>query len=147
MTSGASGSLGRCAAGRIIGAGRSSGEEFDFPESANIGEPALIIWLTAIAEEIDFYRKVVGRSPDPDELEALTWAGVALGSRCTELDSVRARRALTVATRDVAGVFKRFDVLLLPTTAELPEKIGQIDGRTAAFDLDRWNSDSYGYAP
>ncbi|MGO8858418.1 MAG: amidase [Steroidobacteraceae bacterium] len=122
-------------------------KEFDFPESANIGEPALIIWLTAIAEEIDFYRKVVGRSPEPHELEALTWAGVALGSRCTALDYVRARRALTRATRDMADVFKRFDVLLLPTTAELPVKIGQIDGRTAAFDLDRWNSDSYGYAP
>jgi amidase len=120
---------------------------FDFPASANIGEPALIIWLTAIAEEIDFYRSRVGRPPEPHELEALTWAGVALGSRRSALDYVRARRSLTDATRDMADVLKRFDVLLLPTTAELPPRIGQIDGRTAAFDLDRWNSDSYGYAP
>jgi amidase len=121
--------------------------EFVFPDSADIGDPAFIIWMTAIAEEIDFYRGRVGRPPEPDELEALTWAAVALGKRCTALDYARARRALTVASRDMADVFKRFDVLLLPTTAELPVRIGQIDGRTAAFDLDRWNADSYGYAP
>jgi amidase len=38
-------------------------------------------------------------------------------------------------------------MLLLPTTAALPVRTGQIDGRTAAFDFDRWNRDSYGYAP
>jgi len=121
--------------------------EFAFPDSANIGDPALIIWLTAIAEEIDFYRGRVGREPAPDELEALTWAAVDLGKRSTAIDYVRARRALTVATRDMTDVFRRFDVLVLPTTAELPVRIGQIDGRTAAFNLDRWNADSYGYAP
>ncbi|MDB6082821.1 MAG: Amidase [Gammaproteobacteria bacterium] len=121
--------------------------EFAFPASANVGEAALVIWMTAIAEEIDFYRGRVGRSPEPDELEALTWASVALGERCSALDYVRARRALGTATRHMAELFKEFDVLLLPTTAELPVRIGQIDGRTAAFDLDRWNSDSYGYAP
>jgi len=121
--------------------------EFAFPDSANIGDPALVIWLTAIAEEIDFYRERVGRTPAPDELEALTWAAVALGKRSTAIDYVRARRALTAATRDMADVMKRFDALILPTTAELPVRIGQIDGRTAAFDLDRWNADSYGYAP
>ena len=121
--------------------------EFAFPASANIGEAALIIWLTAIAEEIDFYRSRVGRAPQPAELEALTWAGVDLGNRSTAVDYVRARRALTVATRDMAEASQGFDLLLLPTTASLPVPIGQIDGRTAAFNLDRWNADSYGYAP
>jgi amidase len=121
--------------------------EFEFPESADIGEPALVIWLTAIAEEIDFYRGRVGRPPAPEELEALTWAAVATAERCTALDYARARRALTAAARDMAGLFTRFDVLLTPATADLPVRIGQIDGRTAAFDLDRWNADSYGYAP
>jgi len=121
--------------------------EFRYPASANIGEPAALIWMTATAEEIDFYRGQVGRDPQPNELEALTWAAVALGRRCSAVDYVRARRALTAATRDMAEAFKRIDVLLLPTTADLPVLTGQIDGRTAAFDLDRWNQDSYGYAP
>ena len=120
---------------------------FEFPASANIGEPALIIWLTAIAEEIDFYRAQVGRSPQREELEALTWMAVDVGARRSALDYARARRALAVATRDMAELFRRFDLLLLPTTAELPPKTGSIDGRTAAFDLERWNAASYGYAP
>jgi amidase len=134
-------------AGELLARAGHQVREFVFPASANTGEPALVIWLTAIAEEIDFYRGRVGRSPETHELEALSWAAVAMGKRCTAVDYARARRALTLATRDMAEVFKRFDVLIMPTTAELPVRIGQIDGRTAAFDLDRWNADSYGYAP
>jgi len=130
----------------LSGAGHAVAD-FTFPASANIGEPALIIWLTAIAEEIDFYRTRVGHAPAPHELEALTRAAMAVGERSSALDYVRARRALSVATRDMADLMQRFDVLLLPSTAELPVRIGQIDGRTAAFDLERWNADSYGYAP
>ena len=40
-----------------------------------------------------------------------------------------------------------FDLLLTPTTADVALRTGQIDGRTAAFDFERWNQDSYGYAP
>jgi amidase len=121
--------------------------EFAFPASANIGDPAAVIWLTAIAEEIDFYQSRIGRDPEPHELEALTWASVTVGKRSSAVDYARARRALTAATYEMATLFERFDVLLLPTTAGLPVRIGQIDGRTAAFNLDRWNADSYGYAP
>ena len=133
--------------GRLLARAGHRVAAFEFPASANIGEPALVIWLTAIAEEIDYYRARVGRAPEPDELEALTWAGVAAGARSSALDYVRARRALTLATREMGELFTHFDVLLLPTTASLPPRIGQIDGRTAAFDLERWNADSYGYAP
>ena len=121
--------------------------DYEFPESANVAEAAAIIWMSATAEEIDFYRGRIGRDPQPNELEALTWACVALAKRNNAIDYVRARRALTAATRDMAEAFQHIDVLLLPTTASLPPRTGQIDGRTAAFDLDRWNRDSYGYAP
>jgi amidase len=120
---------------------------FEFPDSANIGEQSAFVWMAATAEEIDFYRGRVGRDPRANELEALTWACVALAKRCTAVDFLRARRALTAATRDMAGAFQRIDVLLLPTTAALPVLTGQIDGRTEAFDMDRWNRDSYSYAP
>jgi amidase len=121
--------------------------DFQFPAAANVGAPAAIVWMTAVAEEIDFYRARVGRAPAADELEALTKASIAVGDRHSALDYVRARRALSVATREMAALFQRFDVLLMPTTADLPLLTGQIDGRTAAFDLTRWNADSYGYAP
>jgi len=120
---------------------------FTFPDSANVGEPALVVWLTAIAEEIDFYQKRVGRAPQRHELEALTWAAIDMGNNRSALDYARARRALTAATVGMARVFEDFDVLLLPTAADFTPLLGKIDGRTAAFDLERWNTDSYGYAP
>jgi amidase len=121
--------------------------EFHYPDSANVGEPAGIIWMSAIAEEIDYYRGRVGREPQAEELEALTRAAVALAKRCNAIDYVRARRALTAATGDMAEVFRQIDVLVLPTTATTAVRTGQIDGRTEPFDLQRWNQDSYGYAP
>jgi amidase len=121
--------------------------EFRYPDSANIGEISARVWMIAIAEEVDFYRSRVGRDPRPNEIEALTAACVAIGRRNTAVDYVRARRALTAATRDMADAFRSIDVLLLPATAGLPVRTGQIDGRTEAFDFERWNQDSYRYAP
>ena len=118
-----------------------------FPASADVGEPAELIWLTAIAEEIDFLTARSGRAPADGELEALTRAGLVLARRCSALDYVRARRALTRATREMVETFRDFDFLMLPSTADFPPRIGRIDGRTAAFDLDRWNAESYGFAP
>ncbi len=134
-------------AARCLGQAGHEIHEFHFPQSAAVGEPAALVWMSAIAEEIDFYRGLVGRDPQRNELEALTWECIALGKRHTATDYVRARRALTTATRDMADAFAGIDVLLLPTTADLPVRTGHIDGRTDAFDLDRWNRDSYGYAP
>jgi amidase len=121
--------------------------EFAFPPSADVGTPAALIWMTATAEEIDHHRERVGRMPERDELEALTWACIELGRRSTATDYARARRALTLATVEMAGLFDRFDLLLTPTTSGLPVPTGSIDGRTSAFELGRWNADSYGYAP
>jgi amidase len=121
--------------------------EFRFPDSAAIGEPAALIWMTAIAEEIDFYRSLRGRDPLPNELEALTWASVELGRGSSAVDYVRARRALTAATRAMAEASKGFDILLLPTTADHPLPTGQIGRQMGVFDLKRWNEESYGYAP
>ena len=127
-------------------AGHSVGD-FEFPASTNIGTPAAIVWMSAVAEEIDFYRLRMGRDPQSDELEALTRASIEVGAQYSALDYVRARRALSVATFEMATLFERFDILVMPTTADLPPLTGQIDGRTEAFDLARWNAESYGYAP
>jgi amidase len=121
--------------------------EASLPASADCGEAAGVVWLTAIAEEIDYYQRRIGRAPERDELEALTWAAIELGRRNTATDYVRARRTLTQATREMAERFGDFDLVLLPATADHAPLTGQIDGRTAAFDLERWNAASYGFAP
>jgi amidase len=121
---------------------------FQYPNSAaDIGAAAGLIWMSATAEEIDYFCRQIGRGPHAHELEALSWACVALGERRTAVDYERARRTLSAATRDMADAFQAIDVLLLPTTSRCAVPTGSIDGRTANFDFERWNDASYGYAP
>ena len=122
-------------------------QPFHYPAATDIGEQAGVIWMTAIAVEIDDWTARVGRAPLPAELEALTRACLLVGRRATAVDYVKARRLMSQATREMARAFESIDVLLLPTTASLPPKSGEIDGRTEAFNLDRWNEQSYRFAP
>ncbi len=120
---------------------------FAYPPEADVGESAALIWMTAIAEEIEHHSERLRVAPRPEELEALTRACIDLGRRTTAVDYIAARRAMSRATREMALASEPFDVLLLPTTASLPPAIGAIDGRTEAFDLATWNDLSYRYAP
>jgi amidase len=135
------------AAALLAGAGHHI-SEFHYPEPAtHVDSHSALIWMTATAEEIDYYRRRLGRSPQPDELEALSWACLEVGTKNSAVDYVRARRALTAATRAMALAFESIDVMLLPTTATCAILTGSIDGRTSNFNLERWNEDSYRYAP
>lgn len=120
---------------------------FRYPELADLGQAAAVIWMTAIAEDIAHARVRIGRDPAPDELEALSRACVDAGRQWSAVDYVAARRRLTAVTAAMAAAFTDIDVLLLPTTATLPPAIGTIDSRTAAFDLARWGRDAYAFAP
>ena len=120
---------------------------FDYPSSAHIGSSAAIVWMTAIAEEIAYWRTHVGRPPGRHELEALSRASIEVADRCTAVEYVGARRRLGIAARDMALAFQNIDLLLLPTTATLPPRVGAIDGRTDAFDLNDWSTQSYHFAP
>jgi amidase len=121
---------------------------FRYPGSAaGVADSAAVIWMSATAEEVRHYRSLAGRAPRNDELEALTLACIELGEQVSAAQFLAARRALTRATREMALAFLDVDVLLLPTLAKSPVPTGSIDGRTDKFDLERWNRDSYGFAP
>lgn len=120
---------------------------FSYPRECNVGEATALVWMTAIAEEIDHHRRLVGRGPRPGELEALTRACIVAGRHWTATDYVRARRQLGRATGAMTEAFRDIDVLVLPTTATLPPLIGAIDSRTAGVDLEKWSDDAYRFAP
>jgi amidase len=135
------------AAALLAKAGHRIGD-FRYPAAAcNTASAAALVWMSATAEEIDHLRQCVGRSPLPDELEALSWACIDMGKRSSAIDYQRARRSLTAATRTMAEAFQAIDLLLLPTTAQCAVPTGSIDGRTAKFSLEEWNEDSFRFAP
>jgi len=120
---------------------------FAFPRETDLGDAAQVIWMTAIAEEIDCCATRVGREPRPDELESVTRECIQAGGRWSAVDYVRARRACTQATRTLGHACRDLDLLLLPTTATLPPLTGAIDGRTGAASFAAWSDAAYRYAP
>jgi amidase len=120
---------------------------FEWPAATDIGEPAAIVWMTAIAEDVDHHVARVGRPPRDEELEFLTRECRARAAAWSAVDLVRARRACTQATRALALAACDLDVLLLPTTATLPPPTGAIDSRTGAMSFAAWADAAYRFAP
>ncbi len=68
-----------------------------------------------------------GRSPQPGEIETVTYATGQLGESVTASDYVRAMQAAHRLGRQMAAFHASYDVLLTPALATLPPKLGWID--------------------
>jgi amidase len=69
----------------------------------------------------------VGREPEKDELEPLTWAGIERGRRLSGERVMGAWRQLRVSGREILALFEDFDVYLTPVLGTPPPPIGHID--------------------
>jgi amidase len=69
----------------------------------------------------------VGREPEPDELEPLTWAALKAGRRVTGEDALWGLQEMRRINRDTLALFEDFDVYLTPVMGTLPPSIGYID--------------------
>ena len=67
-----------------------------------------------------------GRKLGPDLVEAVTWAIIESAGPATSADYARAVRTLHATTRAVEAFFQRFDVLLTPTMAMQPARVGEL---------------------
>jgi amidase len=69
----------------------------------------------------------VGREPQGDELEALTWATYKAGLRQTGSDVMRSLQETRMLNRQTLAAFEDIDVYLCPVMGEPPPEIGFID--------------------
>jgi len=69
----------------------------------------------------------VGREPEPDDFEPLTWAGIRYGQKLRGEEVMRAWGTLRVLTRQIVAAFGDFDVFLSPVMGTIPPKLGHID--------------------
>jgi amidase len=76
--------------------------------------------LTAMIER-------VGREPEPDDFEPLTWSGIRYGQKLRGEEVMRAWGTLRVLTRQIVAAFDNFDVFLTPVMGTIPPKLGHID--------------------
>ena len=71
--------------------------------------------------------ELVGREPEPDELEPLTWASLKVGRRQTGADVMHSLQETRMLNRKTLAAFEDIDIYLCPVMGEPPPKIGFID--------------------
>jgi len=80
-----------------------------------------------VADEIDrLGPRMVGRPPTPDDFELPTWLLRQIGRTLGAADYVEARDRGLETARRLAPFYERYDVLLTPTMAYPPVRIGEL---------------------
>ena len=88
---------------------------------------------------IDAYAQQTGRKPTPAEFEKVTWMFFESGAKGSAADYARAVMAIHRTGRMVGRFFEGYDLLLTPTLARPPEKLG-------VFDMNTDDIEAYGRA-
>lgn len=89
------------------------------------GMAFLTFWATGMAQTLDAAAKTLGRDLTRGDVEFSTWSLASVGRVMVGPDEERARRCIWQAAKTYAAYFERFDIMLSPTLAALPLKIGQ----------------------
>jgi amidase len=86
----------------------------------------LHVVAACVASAVNLAARQTGRRPGASTLEAETAALVAAGRSVSSGDLVTAANAIHSMGRDVAEFFGRYDLLLTPTVARPPSRIGAL---------------------
>ncbi|CCQ14492.1 Amidase, Asp-tRNAAsn/Glu-tRNAGln amidotransferase A subunit [Rhodococcus sp. AW25M09] len=94
-------------------------------DDASLNREFLLAWFTYLAWEMDEVKRKTGCGDDKFERDTRIMA--ALGRSASGVDYLEAVEGRHVHVRALATYFETFDLLLTPTLAELPPKIGAFD--------------------
>ena len=84
-------------------------------------------WIGFLTWAVKDWARRLGREPSEDLLEPATWRMYRNGLKQTSADYLLAVQDLQLISRDVAGLFDRYDVWLTPTLAQPPVALGYFD--------------------
>jgi amidase len=96
-------------------------------EGENMTRAFTTIWFSGFAWAIDGWGRMLQKQPSPEYFEPLTWALYEAGKRNTAADYLASWTEVQSATRQLAALYVRHDVLLTPTLAEPPLPLGSFD--------------------
>ena len=111
-------------------------EEAELPIGDHTGSAIGVMYGAAITWIMNYWIRIVGREPGPDELEPFTRALWDNGRAVSGGDYLMAVMDLQRYSRSVAAFFTRYDVWLTPTLAQPPLPLGLI---TSTVD-DPWRA-------
>lgn len=89
----------------------------------------------------------MGREPNEDELEPLTWAGFKGGQRLTGAQAMWGWQQLRLMNRQVLSVFEEVDVYLCPVLGQLQPEIGHLGPDQEPRELNRKQGQVFPFTP
>jgi amidase len=101
-------------------------------------DASVLYWSASLAGTIGRLARMTGRTPSPENLETSVWAAFQHGLSLKAVDLERADAQANVICRAVGQFFTRFDVLMTPTFAILPPKLGTFDANAPGMTAARW---------
>jgi amidase len=85
------------------------------------------IYAVAHAAELDSFARILGRRPEPGEVEPLTLALHAVGAGIRAPDYVLAQQRLQQVSREIGRSILPYDAWITPTIPEPPPTLGQFE--------------------
>jgi amidase len=122
-------------------------EPYTYPPEAHPGPWFDALWTPDVLHLVRERAEELGREPQEDELEPMTWAILQLAKGLTALDHLRARRSMVHAAQALGRSMEKVDLVLTPALAEDPRPLGTLTFTANGSDLGRWNARGYGFAP
>ena len=90
----------------------------------------------------------LGREPEADDLEPLTWASLRAGQRVTGAEAIRSMRDRRKWGGRILELFESFDVYLTPVLGMTPPPVGWIDPvRLEPREVNRRQSRAFPFTP
>lgn len=86
-----------------------------------------VLWTTSIAYSIEAAKRLIGRAPEREQLESLTWNLYELGKEITAAQYLVAINSLQRFSHDFARFFEKYHLWITPTLGLPPVKLGEID--------------------
>jgi amidase len=106
--------------GHQVEEGRLDIEAFDFARDF------FLLVCVAMAGDIAGGSALIGRKIRSSDIETSTWLSGLLGRQVTATSFTQARARLLAIGRKMASLFERYDIVLTPTLAQPPLRVGEL---------------------
>lgn len=90
-------------------------------------QAALSVMFASFAWEKKTKEQRYGKKAAPESFEPLTWAIIKAGEKYSAVDYMISVQTLHQISRQVQGRFEEYDLVLTPTMAALPARLGEFD--------------------
>lgn len=110
-------------------------------------EAAAVIWSTGTAAWVDAVAGAAGRKPGPDNLETSILATYEAGKQVSAVGYLGAITKIHAVNRQIAPFFTQYDVLMTPTCAQPPWRLGEMNANAAGLSLMDWTELVFGFCP